>query len=106
MRVERVPIRGDAPRHRPEQMRGQVRDPHPGQDQEAGVVAQQMHPRPAHRGRPADEAFARAQLAGGRCEAQAGERAALAEGQVLDLLTDPVGGAQVVVLGDQPRKSS
>ena len=37
MVVQRFPVRGDAPRYEPEQVRGQVRHGYPGQDKKAGV---------------------------------------------------------------------
>jgi hypothetical protein len=78
-----------------------MRDAHPRQDQEAALVGDLVHVRPAHFRRPADEAVTRSEVPRRRGEAQAGERSPGAQGQVLDLLTDAPHRAEVMRLGDQ-----
>ena len=48
MAIERLPVGGNPPRGSAEEMRGEMRDAHPGQDEEAALVGDLVHVRPAH----------------------------------------------------------
>jgi hypothetical protein len=78
-----------------------MRDAYPRQDQEAALVGDLVHVRPAHFRRPADEAVTRSEVPRRGGEAQAGERSPGAQGQGLHLLTDAPHRAQVMAVGDQ-----
>ena len=44
-----LPVGGDPPRDAAEEMRGEMGDANPGQDEEAALVGDFVHVRPAHR---------------------------------------------------------
>ena len=60
-----------------EQVRGEIADAYPGQDEEAGVVDHEREVALAHRGAPADELIARGGLPGRGGEAEHGQRLAV-----------------------------
>ncbi len=68
-----LPVGGDLPRHLPEQVGGEVRDVHRGQ--EAAIVGEEAQVLPAGRGRPANEAIPGAEVPQRRGPGQAGDRA-------------------------------
>ena len=101
MAIERLPVGANPARDSAQEVRGQMRDTHPRQDQEAALVGDLVHMRPAHGRRPADEAVTRSEVTGRRGEAQTGEWPPLAKSQVLELLADTLHRAEVMRLGDQ-----
>ena len=98
MAVDRSQSSREPPRHAAEQVRGQVRHPHPRQDQEARVVGEEADVLPPRLRRPADEPVAAAQVPRRRRPGQAGERPAPRVHQVLQVLAHRLRVAQVVVL--------
>jgi hypothetical protein len=100
--VHAPPLFGQHPHHPAEQMRGQVRHLHPGQDQEAGVVGDEPEVLPTRLGRPAEVAVARPEMPRRRTPREERHRALAGIHDELQVLTDRLRVAQVVVLLEQP----
>jgi len=66
MTVHLLPVIGDPRRHPAQDMRGQMLDPHPGQDQEARVVRDKTDIAAPRRGVPADVAITTTKMARSR----------------------------------------
>lgn len=99
------PIGLDTPRDAGEQMTGQVRNVHPGQDEEARVVRHQRQIARACRCQPTDPGIARAAFSRCRAEQQAGHRAPVAAvNEVRHVLAHGVAQAQFVVGGEHTTK--
>ena len=62
MAVHLLPVIGDPRRHAAQQMRSQMLDPYPGQDQEARVVSDEADVAAARCAVPADVAVAAAEV--------------------------------------------
>ena len=97
MGIERLPILGDPPRHPPQEVTGQRPHLHPRQNQETGVVGDQVQVAPAHFNRPADEAVPRGQVPWSRRPGQRREGIGSGEHQVFQMFSDRLGVTQVVV---------
>ncbi len=99
--VEILPVPGETPGHAAEKMAGKVRDPHPWQDEETGVVGEEADVLLARLPGPSDEAVPGAEVTRRRRPSEACHRASLGENQVLQVLAHRPGVAQVVVLLEQ-----
>src|SRR5450759_5106790 len=75
-----------------------MRNGHPGQNKESGVVREQVDVLQPFLGGPADEAVALAQVAGRRTPRRTGDRAAVGEYHVFQMLADRLGIAEVMML--------
>ena len=106
MAVLLLPIAAQAPDDGAQDVAGQMRHPHPGQDQETRVVGHPREALPTLLGSPADERVAGLALPGGRTKHQTGHRSTLAfTHQVAQVFTDAVALAQVVMaLQQEPQQ--
>src|ERR1035437_7274993 len=77
-----------------------MRNGHPGQDKEAGVVREQVDVLQPFLGGPADESVALAQMARRRTPRHAGDRASIGEDHVLQVLANRLGVAEQPFQGD------
>ena len=102
--VAAVPVGGQAAYDLGQQVRGEMRDADPGQDQEASVIDDQWQVALARGGGPADEAVAGGGFPGGGAEAEQGQRQAVAGvHEVAQLGAGQVLVAEIVV-AVQPEK--
>ena len=86
-------------------MAGQMRHPHPGQDEKTGVVGQPRQMAAPRFRSPADEGVAGLALPGGRAKRQTGHRTTVALAhQVFEILTDTVAMTQVMIALKQKLK--
>src|SRR5271157_666170 len=86
MLVEDVPVRRNPSGHPCQQVTGQMRNAYPWKDEKAGVVSQEVNVTLARLRTPPDVAVPRTQVARGRAETKASNRALLAEDHMLQLL--------------------
>ena len=83
------------------QMRSKMRDRHPGQNKESGVVGQQMAVTFPRLCRPAEEGVAAVDGVWRRGKGEAGNQSVAGIGQILQMFADRLRIAQIVILPDQ-----
>ena len=102
MPVLRLPVGADAPGDEAEHMAGQMRDLHPGRNEEARVVRQALQVAFARGAVPADEGVAVRALPRRRTEQHTGHRASVpVPHEVADILADRVALSEVVLVRQQ-----
>ena len=74
MMVYRIPMIGQHPAHLPQNMRCQVLDANPGENEESAIIHDEMKILSSHMGRPADKPVPAADMAGSRRPGQTGNR--------------------------------
>jgi len=99
--VNLLPVPGQQAGHESQKMRGQMGNLDPGKNQEAEVIGQKTKILSPGFCRPADEAVATAQVTGRRRPSQASDRPIFGKHQILEVLPDGLGVAQVVVVFNQ-----
>src|ERR1019366_6929032 len=93
-----LPVMAQAPGDPAQDMAGQMRHSHPGQDEETAVVGQSRQMAATRCRGPADEGVAGLALPGGRAKQETGYRTTVALAhQVFEILTDTVALAQVMI---------
>ena len=102
--ILRLPIGINAPRGKSQQVAGQVRCPHMGQDQKTGVISQSRQPRHPLRLAPAQVLIARGATPGWRTEEQSASIPSKAiDGQITEVLSnDPQSQVMVVLQRTRP----
>ncbi len=101
MAVLGQPVGREAAGYAREQVRGQMRDANPGEDEEAGVVGSPVQPLGTGSVAPADEAVAAGYFPGGGAEEQTGEVApVVVASQVGKMLADRASMAEVMVASE------
>ena len=102
MPVFLLPVGRYARGHPPQQMAGQVGHPHPGRDEQAGVVGKSAQMATALFGSPADPAVPPGHFPGGRAEQQTGQYVAVpVASQVLQVLPHTVAMPQIMITLEQ-----
>src|SRR5579864_3871335 len=101
MPVDPLPICGDPRRHAAQNVRRQVLDPHPRQNQESRVVSEEADITTALFGAPANVAVATAQMTRSRAPSQAGNRPPLPPHQVLQVFSHRLLIAEVMMFLQQ-----
>jgi hypothetical protein len=99
--VDSLPVSRDLQRHAPQDMRRQVLDLYPGQDQESRVVSDEAEVATACFGVPTDVAVATAQMTYGRGPCQAGDRPPLPPHQVLQVFSRRLLVAEIMMFLQQ-----
>jgi hypothetical protein len=103
--IARQPVRRNAPRHSAQNVAGQFRHAHPGQNQKTAVVGHPAQMSLALDRRPANEVIPRPRLPSRRAQQQTGPIPPLpVPHQILDVLPDGAGVAQIMILMQQPVK--
>src|SRR5574337_12491 len=98
VRIDLLPVARHPPRHLSEDVRSQMRYPHPRQNQEPRVVGDQMNVAPPRPLVPANEPVAAAQMPWRTRPRQARNRLAARFDQILQVLTYRLFVFQVVIL--------
>ena len=101
MPIDPLPVQRQASSYPTQQVRGQMRNLHPGQNQEAAIVSQEADILAARLGQPANEAVAAPQMPRCRGPGQAGNGSASGLNQILQLFPDRLGVTEVVVMLEQ-----
>jgi len=101
MIVDFLPIFGNGPGNATKQMRSKMRDPHPWQNKESGVVSQQMAVALSGLHRPADKGVAMIDGVWRRGKGEAGDHPVFGIGQIFEMFADRLRIAQIVVLSNQ-----
>ena len=89
MAVHPLPVSGQHGRHVARNVRSQMRNPDPRQNEEARVVSNEANIAPARLGAPSRITVAAAQMTRGRTPCHAGDGAALRPHQILQMLAQP-----------------
>src|SRR5262249_48083848 len=101
MAIHLLPVCGDLRRHAAENVRSQIFDANPRQNEETAVVRDEADIASARLGAPTDITVATAQVPRRRTPGQASDRAAPATHQIFSLLSHRLFIAKIVVLLEQ-----
>jgi len=97
MVINSLPVPGEDSGHSAQQVRGQIGNLHPGKDEEASILGEEMDVSISVSRLPSDELIPAGHLPGCRPPAETGQRAALMEDHILKVLPDGLAVTQVMV---------
>lgn len=107
MGVFGLPVAGDAAGHQPQNMTGQMRDAHAGQEEEAGVVGDPLQAAGTLGRRPTDPGIAGGDFPAGGAKEQTSQRPSVVGAhQVFEVLAHGGAQPQIMMAGHQGREQA